>query len=274
MSSIVSTEKMPEERLSIPGRPSYSEPEDEQLGNDSFFIKNIKFTWVGKKFLLGVDDQGNCCCCWAFCSTEAITVAYLKKKKKLIMLSKQQLINCMYTFYEKPDWFADLEKKECYPCSYNKAYTFAKDRGIVAETMYPFTEQRGECECPSSEEIIVKIKGYASVSKLGLNKEGIQELIKEQPITCAARHVRSLKIHRGKGIYMGLTEKEVEDEKKKMEQDQDAKVLLHAMLIVGFGTEDGVDFYLVKNSWGKDWGYKGFAKIACSVLSRLSYPII
>lgn len=73
---------------------------------------------------------------------------------------------------------------------------------------------------------------------------------------------------------MGLTEQEVEEEKKKKEENQDAKELLHAMLIVGFGTEDGVDFYLVKNSWGKDWGYKGYAKIACNVLSRLSYPII
>lgn len=92
-------------------------------------------------------------CYWAFCSTEAITVAYLKKKKKLITLSKQQLINCMYNFYEKPKWFGKLKKNECYPCSYNKAYIFAKDLGIVAETRYPFTEQRGECECPSSKEV-------------------------------------------------------------------------------------------------------------------------
>lgn len=44
----------------------------------------------------------------------------------------------------------------------------------------------------------MKIKGHVIVSKLGLSKEGIEELIKEQPITCAAHHVRSLTLHRGK----------------------------------------------------------------------------
>jgi len=35
----------------------------------------------------------------------------------------------------------------------------------------------------------------------------------------------------------------------------------HAVLLVGYGTEDDVDFWLVKNSWSSSWGDNGFFKI-------------
>ncbi|XP_015162581.1 ervatamin-B-like [Solanum tuberosum] len=262
---------MPEERLSIPGRPSCSKPEDEHLAEDLFFKANIGFTLVGKQCLLGVDHQGHCSCCWAFASTEAITAAHAFKNKETIPLSKQQLIDCIFTHYKKPSWFADLGPKQCFPSSCTKAYEFATDFGIVEETQYPFTEQRGDCKGPSPGVKIFKIKGFDRLKET--NKRKIATLLREQPITCAAPFVPSLRDHRGKEIiYMGPTQSETEEiEKHKAKGGNEA---MHAMLIVGYGKEDGVEFYLVKNSWGEDWGYKGFAKIKCSVLSRLSYPIL
>lgn len=47
----------------------------------------------------------------------------------------------------------------------------------------------------------------------------------------------------------------------------------HSVTIVGYGVENDVKYYLIKNSWGSHWGTDGYAKVKRELLSRMTIAI-
>merc|ERR1719436_1604842 len=56
----------------------------------------------------------------------------------------------------------------------------------------------------------------------------------------------------------------------------------HGVLVVGYGTDAGKDYWIVKNSWGLTWGEEGYGRLLrgkggageCGLLSQPSYPVV
>jgi len=57
----------------------------------------------------------------------------------------------------------------------------------------------------------------------------------------------------------------------------------HAVNVIGYGTSNGVDFWLVRNSWGTGWGEAGYVRIIrtsttgagmCGMLQKSTYPVV
>jgi len=207
--------------------------------------------WRDKNLVTPVKDQKSCSASWAFAVVGSIEGQQAKKTGKLVALSIQQLIDCS-------------GQPGCCGGFIDDAYKYIKENGgIDTAESYPF--EGGEASCRFNPDTIgAKISGYADIPK---DEEALTQAIAEiGPISVAidASHFSFQLYH--SGVYF--------------ERRCSSTSLDHAALVVGYGSENGRDYYLVKNSWGLSWGDKGFIKMArnrnnnCGIATSASYPLI
>lgn len=118
----------------------------------------------------------------------------------------------------------------------------------------------GECKYDASK-VVSKVSLHISISK---DEEALLEAVATVgPVSVAMD-----------ASYLSLYESGIYDSKY-----CSAYSLNHGVLVVGYGTENGRDYWIVKNSWGTSWGEKGFFRLLrgtnqCGVAQDDVYPII
>jgi len=159
--------------------------------------------------------------------------------KTLTPLSAQELLSC------------DVMNNGCKGGHLNHALDHAKIKGLVEESCFPYQGDLEKCEGLCKEQVRHRIFGYC----LLVGEDEIKkEIMKHGPVFSVAQvHVDFLTYK--SGIY------QKGDDVPRFSGH-------HAVKIVGWGVETendanrGEKYWIVQNSWGSDWGEKGYARIA------------
>ncbi|XP_065215929.1 procathepsin L-like [Planococcus citri] len=227
----------------------YTDMDDDEIANSSYSPMNNepmyldwqkKWDWTAKNVVTKVKNQEGCeNGDWAFAAIGALEGLLARNGYNLTDLSEQELIDCT----------VPNGNYGCTGGTVEKAFDYIKENGICTNQSYPYTgTDTGVC--------LNKLEGKI-VNSLDIEHDFIpngNELLMKQylyhngPILAIINASQESFMNYTGGIY---------------HNDTCAKVGEHNVLIVGYGeTEQGEEYWIVKNSWGEDWGEKGYIRIA------------
>ena len=192
--------------------------------------------WRTKNVVNAIKDQAQCGSCWAFSAIQCQESVFAIKTGTLLSLSEQNLVDCVTS---------------CYGCNGGwpyKAldYVIKNQAGMFnLEEDYPYTAKDGKCVFDSTKGY-GKITGYTSV-KSGSEDDLAAKVSQMGPASvCIDASNWSFQMY-STGIYD--------------EPSCSSAFLDHAVGCVGYGTENGVNYWIIRNSWGTSWGEEGYIRM-------------
>jgi len=201
---------------------------------------SVDWRSAGGSYVTSPRNQKKCGSCWSFAMTGGLESYTLLKENtpgQDLDLSEQVMISC----------------SGAGSCNGGQLKAgFLQNTGLPLETAYPYTATDGSCSAAASgwQEKAYKIGGWGTVSQ---NLNTIKTaLVKYGPLPTAMMVYEDFMSYKN-GVYSYTTGK---------------KLGGHAVLIVGYDDEN--QCFIVKNSWGTNWGESGFFRIAYSEINSLT----
>ncbi len=197
--------------------------------------------WVEAGAVTPVKDQGQCGSCWAFSTTGSLEGAHFVATGDLLSFSEQQLVDCAGLAYGNLGCNGGLQEN---------AYNYY-EAGFKAEleSVYPYTSgttmRKSDCAYNESSTTAVTVSDYTAVQPDSVSD--MKAALNNQPL--------AVSIEADKLCFQFYTS-------GVMDNTACGTSLDHAVLAVGYGTENGQEYWLVKNSWNTTWGDQGYIKLA------------
>ncbi|CAM9436384.1 unnamed protein product [Heterosigma akashiwo] len=195
------------------------------------------FDWRDYGAVSSMRNQYICGDCWAFAVTDTIASQWYLAGNALESVSAQEMTSCnQYCWGCDGGWFVG-------------AFTKAMQKTWLSDDTYPFMSMNGvtqacRTDIIESKETPVHIEGWTKVDATDETDMKLA-LIKNGPMAVAI-DATSMEYYTG-GIDAGT--------------NCSPRSLDHAVLVVGWGVEDGTEYWIVKNSWGTVWGEDGYWRV-------------
>jgi len=193
--------------------------------------------WVAAGKVTPIKDQGQCGSCWAFSTTGSVEAAYaIENNASPISLSEQELVDCAQS----------TGNEGCEGGLMDDAFEWiinsgGSPNGLCTESAYPYTAADGTCQQANCTAAMY-ITGFTDVQTN--SESALQQAVVQQPISIAVDASQGWQLYTG-GI---------------LPQASCGTSLDHGVLLVGYGTDSGTDYWTVKNSWGVSWGEQGYIR--------------
>ncbi|XP_056334923.1 pro-cathepsin H [Danio aesculapii] len=205
-------------------------------------------------YITDVKNQGPCGSCWTFSTTGCLESVTAIATGKLLQLAEQQLIDCA----------GDFDNHGCNGGLPSHAFEYIMyNKGLMTENDYPYQAKGGQCRFkPQLAAAFVKeVVNITKYDEMGM----VDAVARLNPVSFAYE-VTSDFMHYKDGIYTST------------ECHNTTDMVNHAVLAVGYAEENGTPYWIVKNSWGTNWGIKGYfyierGKNMCGLAACSSYPI-
>ena len=215
------------------------------------------YNWINR--ISNFRQPGSCGSNWSFWTLTLLESYYQINKRAYVKLSEEMLLDC------------DTYDHGCKNGTIENALKWIQKNGLMKDSDYVYKGISTVCKKDPSKYIDMKVTGYKKLGSVfstfsAVDEDEMKKVLYETGPLLIGINATPLSTYTGGIIDLSYT---------KCPPTQ----INYYALLVGYGTSNGVDFWIIKNSWGKSWGESGYFRVkrgsgVCGVNYYVLLPVV